>query len=63
MLDPETSLEIHQRTGELELAGLEKVLDEYENKVNYIDVKEGDCILFSGNLLHGNVYNKAPAPV
>lgn len=58
VIDPKTSIEIHRKTGELEYSGLEKVLDEYQNKVVHLDVEAGDCILFSGNLLHGNFCNE-----
>ena len=58
IVDPETSISILNELPNYELNGINLLEKKYLNKLKFIEVVPGDCILFSSNLYHGNVVNE-----
>jgi len=56
--DRKTSFEIRQEMPTCEDRGLEYLRQKYWNRRKELEVNEGDVVIFSGTLFHGNVVNK-----
>ena len=57
IVDYDTTLSILEELPEYEISGIDLLESKYSSKFKFIDVKPGECILFSSNLYHGNVVN------
>lgn len=58
VVDPKTSLKILEEIKCNKKIDFQKINKKYENHLKWIDVKLGEAILFSPNILHGNVVNR-----
>jgi sporadic carbohydrate cluster 2OG-Fe(II) oxygenase len=56
--DRQTSFEIRQEMPTCEDKGLEYLRQKYWNRRKELEVAEGDVVIFSGTLFHGNMVNK-----
>jgi len=61
ILDPEQNRTVGQKLqGIAKQGGADKLYEEYKDKFKWLEIPYGSVLVFSPNLLHGNVINKTP---
>lgn len=55
--DRSVSKEIFEQMPKMENSGLSKLKEMYWSKVNFLDVKASQIVIFSGTIFHGNIIN------